>query len=111
MIERKDLKVGDTAWYGRLEFGKKFSCIRSLFCQVKIVNINEFYISFEWVDKGRLSRESIPIVSYGDDMSNSLYESEKDLKEDWNSIVLNEIDHITSFYQKHLKLIKKKIKE
>lgn len=110
MIELEDLKIGDIVWFGRLEFGKRFSCIRSLFCRVKIININNYCISFESIDY-TLSQQAIYVRDYGIGLSNSLYETEEDLKDDWNSCVLNEIDALTSYYQKRLELIKKKIKE
>ena len=114
MIELEDLKIGDIVWIGRLEFGKKHTCIRSTCCQVKIREMTNSAIILEnhSIDnKVWISDEVIYKHLYGNTMPMTLYATEEDLKDDWNSCVLNEIDALNSYYQKHLKAIKKKIKE
>lgn len=115
MIELKDLKIGDIVWFGCLEFGKRHTCIKSACCQVKIKEITDSAIILEnysidnkvWIGNDAVIYKHL----YGNTMPMTLYATEEDLKDDWNSCVLNEIDALNSYYQKHFKAIKKKIKE
>ena len=103
------LKEGDIVWYFELTLSTAGNVSRQLVAKLEKRKDKSFYVV--QVEKGTSWREGRVVSLWLGEINHHLFKTYNDGIDYWNSVLLNNIDRLTSKYEQAMKRIKGKLLE
>jgi len=107
-MTKEEIKPGDHVWVSIVRFSNQGNMTLGLLAELE-KRVEDGYFNVVKVEKGtslKVGRSVFVGYYFG---YSDLYKTRKDALESWNQVVYNNIDRLTSTYEKTIKRIKEKI--
>lgn len=111
--EYANLKPGDHVWASCIIFSQTGNLICGTFAELELEKTEDGYHIFKTVkvEKGSLFKKDKLVALRYHSHGYSYFSTREEALEDWNKVVYNTIDWITSNYEQIIKRVKEKLIE
>ena len=117
MLEKSDIKEGDTVWLAQLAFSRKtFRCVlntpptKCYVCKhTGVMTTSLYLIDYEDRFADPMTTNAIYIIGEYNNCFPELYSTEEEAVEEYNKRIMNEMDRLESMYEKAKKSLDKKL--